>query len=190
MRPQRWPHRIAGFSILIVALILIGCAKRPVNAPVTAPAPLGSASRAIPATSSGDGPRRAATAPSAAAVRGPNPAEFRPTAALTDIHFDFDKYAIRPEDAKILDQNAAWMKANPNDLILIEGHADERGTNEYNLALGDRRARATKDSLIAQGVQASRLTTISYGEERPLCVEHNEACWAKNRRAHFLVKAQ
>ena len=74
--------------------------------------------------------------------------------------------------------------------MLIEGHADERGTVEYNLALGERRAKAAMNYLVAQGVQASRFTVISYGEERPFCTEHNEACWSKNRRAHFLVKAQ
>jgi peptidoglycan-associated lipoprotein len=74
--------------------------------------------------------------------------------------------------------------------VLIEGHCDERGTNEYNLALGERRAKATMNYLVGQGVQANRITIISYGKERPTCTEHSEACWAKNRRAHFLVKAR
>ncbi|MBI3457958.1 MAG: OmpA family protein [Candidatus Rokubacteria bacterium] len=87
-----------------------------------------------------------------------------------------------PED------NATWLKANPNALLLIEGHADERGTNEYNLALGERRAKATRDFLVSLGVEAGRMTVISYGEERPTCTERTEACWAQNRRAHFLVK--
>jgi peptidoglycan-associated lipoprotein len=108
---------------------------------------------------------------------------------LKDIHFDFDKYDIRPGDAKVLDANAAWLKTN-NNLVLVEGHCDERGTNEYNLALGERRAKATMNYLVAQGVQANRITIISYGKERPVCTEHNEACWARNRRAHFLVKAR
>ena len=106
---------------------------------------------------------------------------------LKDIHFDFDKYDIRPGDAKILDGNATWLKGN-DQLVLIEGHCDERGTNEYNLALGERRAKSTMNYLVAQGVQASRITIISYGKERPLCTEHAESCWAKNRRDHFLVK--
>ena len=91
-------------------------------------------------------------------------------------------------DAKVLDANASWLKQNDNQLLLIEGHCDERGTNEYNLALGERRAKAAMNYLVAQGVQASRITIISYGEERPLCREKNDACWAQNRRAHFLVK--
>jgi len=109
---------------------------------------------------------------------------------LKDIHFDFDKYNIRPEDAKILDANAAWLKSNSRNLVLIEGHCDQRGTNEYNLALGERRAKSTMNYLVAQGVQASRITIISYGKERPLCTEKTEACYAQNRRAHFLTKAQ
>ncbi len=107
---------------------------------------------------------------------------------LKDVFFDFDKYDIRPEDAKTLDANAGWFKSNPNHLILIEGHCDERGTNEYNLALGERRAKSAMNYLVSQGVQASRITIISYGEERPQCSEKNDSCWAKNRRSHFLVK--
>ena len=115
-------------------------------------------------------------------------AEFREVVALKDIHFDFDKYDIRPDAARVLDANVDWMKSNPDATILVEGHCDERGTNDYNLALGDRRARATMNYLVARGVAASRIRTISYGEERPLCAAHTEACWARNRRAHFLAR--
>jgi peptidoglycan-associated lipoprotein len=118
------------------------------------------------------------------------PSEFSPNPNLKTIYFDFDKYNIRPDDAKTLDGDAAWLKANPNNLVLIEGHADERGTNEYNLALGEKRAKAAMNYLVAQGVQASRVTIISYGEERPVCAEKTEACWAKNRRDNFLTKAR
>jgi peptidoglycan-associated lipoprotein len=111
-------------------------------------------------------------------------------AALKDVNFDFDKYDIRPADAKVLDTNAAWLKTNARNLLLIEGHCDERGTPEYNLALGERRAKAAMSYLVALGIPASRISIISYGEERPLCRESGEACWAKNRRAHFLVKPQ
>ncbi|HTI56376.1 MAG TPA: peptidoglycan-associated lipoprotein Pal [Verrucomicrobiae bacterium] len=130
-------------------------------------------------------------APSTAApsTTPPAPSEFTANANLKDVFFDFDKYDIRPNDAKMLDSNAVWLKSN-NDLVLIEGHCDERGTNEYNLALGERRAKAAMNYLVAQGVQASRITIISYGKERPTCTEHSEACWAQNRRAHFLVKAR
>jgi peptidoglycan-associated lipoprotein len=118
------------------------------------------------------------------------PQEFQPVAGLNDIHFDFDEYKIRPEDARILDEDAAWLKTNRAALILIEGHADERGTSEYNLALGEHRAKAAKSYLVALGVHASRVTILSYGKERPLCVERNETCWSQNRRAHILVKPQ
>jgi outer membrane protein OmpA-like peptidoglycan-associated protein len=91
----------------------------------------------------------------------PAPQEFLETAALRNIYFDFDKYEIRPGDALILEENANWLKASANTLVLIEGHCDERGTNEYNLALGERRAKATGDYLVSLGIAASRITTIS-----------------------------
>jgi peptidoglycan-associated lipoprotein len=116
--------------------------------------------------------------------------EFGSNDNVKPIYFDFDKAQVRPGDAKILEANAAWLKANPGYLLLIEGHCDERGTNEYNLALGDRRAKATMEFLATQGVTMDRMSTISYGEERPTCTSHDEACWAKNRRGQFLVKEQ
>src|SRR5262249_60989625 len=103
-------------------------------------------------------------------------------------HFAFDKSDIAPADAKILDASAKWLTANPTQLLLSEGHTDERGTDAYNLALGDRRAKAAMNYLVAQGVQGDRITIVSFGEERPLCREHNEACWSQNRRDMFLVK--
>ncbi len=120
----------------------------------------------------------------------PSPKEFVEVSALRDIHFDFDRYEVRAQDAKVLDENAQWLKRNAGVRVLIEGHADERGTNEYNLALGERRARAARDYLESRGVDASRMVIISYGEERPVCTERTEACWAKNRRAHFLIKEE
>ena len=118
----------------------------------------------------------------------PSPKEFVESAALRDVFFDFDRYDVRTGDKGTLDENAKWLKSNQGALLLIEGHADERGTNEYNLALGERRAKATRDYLVSVGIDAGRITVISYGEERPTCTEKVEACWAKNRRAHFLVK--
>jgi len=84
-------------------------------------------------------------------------------------------------------RHAAWLRENADATVTIEGHCDDRGTNEYNLALGDRRADSTKAFLVDLGIGASRLTTISYGEERPLCMQQTEECWAKNRRGHFVV---
>ena len=106
---------------------------------------------------------------------------------LKDIYFDFDKYTIRPGDAEILKAIAAVLKKYPSVKIQIEGHCDERGTNEYNLALGERRANSTKDYFLSLGISKDRLSAISYGEERPLDPGHNEEAWAKNRRAHFII---
>jgi peptidoglycan-associated lipoprotein len=105
-------------------------------------------------------------------------------AGLQDIHFDFDKYNIRQGDAAVLKKDSEWLKANPGK-VRIEGHCDERGTVEYNLALGQRRADSTKNYLMTLGIEKSRLETISYGKERPLDPGHNEGAWAKNRRAHL-----
>jgi peptidoglycan-associated lipoprotein len=104
-----------------------------------------------------------------------------------DIYFDFDKYDIRPDAKPILQSVADWLIKNKSSELLIEGHCDERGTNEYNLALGDRRARTTRDYLVSLGVASGRIDIISYGEEKPLCAEKTEECWQKNRRAHFIV---
>ena len=106
---------------------------------------------------------------------------------IDPIFFDFDRYEIRPGDAKTLEADAAWLRTN-DVRILIEGQCDERGTDEYNIALGDRRARATMNGLVAQGIAADRMSTVSYGKDRPVCTEHTEACWALNRRAHIVVK--
>jgi len=106
---------------------------------------------------------------------------------IKDIQFDFDKYDIRPWDAEILKENAALLMKHPKVKIQIEGHCDERGTNEYNLALGERRANSAKNYLISLGIASDRISSISYGEERPLVPGHNEEAWAKNRRAHFVI---
>ena len=107
---------------------------------------------------------------------------------LDDVFFDFDSSDLGSRARETLEVNSQWLRSNPNHLLLIEGHCDERGTNEYNLALGERRAKSAMNYLVSQGVQASRITIISYGEERPACTEKNEECWSRNRRAHFLVK--
>jgi len=205
---QRRGHLLLVLPLLVLTLFLVGCPKRPATTaasapPPTAPAPAAPAPGAVapapgraPASASASAPAAAAPAPAAAAparpaaATPPRPSEFSESPNLKDIHFDFDKYDIRPGDATILDANGAWLKQAASNLVLIEGHADERGTNEYNLALGERRAKATMNYLVSQGIQASRMTIISYGEERPACTDKNESCWSKNRRAHFLVKAR
>ncbi len=106
---------------------------------------------------------------------------------LNDIHFAFDRYDLREEGRRILAKNARVLLAHPNLRIQIEGHCDERGSNEYNLALGEKRAVSAKLYLIKLGVKGDRLATISYGEEMPLDPRHNEEAWAKNRRCHFII---
>ena len=121
------------------------------------------------------------------AVR-PAPADFVAIPEVKAVRFDFDRALIRSDDATVLDANVEYLKNNVDTLVLIEGHADERGTAEYNLALGERRARAARDYLVSQGIAADRISLVSFGEERPECSEHVEACWARNRRAEFLIK--
>lgn len=109
---------------------------------------------------------------------------------LHDVHFDFDKSDIRDDAKPVLEENAAFLKKYPTIKIVVEGHCDERGSVEYNLALGERRAKAAKNYLATLGVDASRMTTVSYGKELPLDPGHSEEAWAKNRRAHFLAVAK
>jgi peptidoglycan-associated lipoprotein len=110
--------------------------------------------------------------------------------AFKDIHFEFDKFNLRPEARDILKQFADWLIKNKNYDALIEGNCDERGTTEYNLALGERRAKEAMKYLVELGIDGKRLKTISYGKERPLDPGHNEEAWAKNRRDHFVVTPQ
>ena len=105
-----------------------------------------------------------------------------------DIHFAFDCSALNSASQSVLKQKAVWLDANADASVTIEGHCDERGTNEYNLALADRRAQSAKAFLIELGVEKSRINTISYGEERPIDDGHNEQAWTKNRRAHFIIE--
>jgi peptidoglycan-associated lipoprotein len=106
---------------------------------------------------------------------------------LQDIHFEFDRFDLDNNSRAILKKNIAYLETHPNVRIEIQGHCDERGSNNYNITLGERRARSTKAFLISNGVDANRIHAISYGEERPFCFENNESCWRQNRRGHFLV---
>jgi peptidoglycan-associated lipoprotein len=107
--------------------------------------------------------------------------------ALGHILFDFDRDLIRSDAKRVLNENIRLLKENPKAKIIIQGHADERGTNEYNLALGERRVQTAKRYLLASGIELYRIRTISYGEERPFCFERNERCWQENRRGHFAL---
>jgi peptidoglycan-associated lipoprotein len=112
---------------------------------------------------------------------------FKPTSELKDIHFQFDKYDLDSSSKSILKQNADFLKQHPSVKVEIQGHCDERGTNNYNLALGQRRAASTKRYLASLGIPENRLHVISYGEEKPFCNESSDSCWWRNRRAHFMV---
>ncbi len=105
-----------------------------------------------------------------------------------DVFFDYDSYTIRPDAQASLSQAAPFLTQHPNLRFTIEGHCDERGSTEYNLALGDKRAAAVKDALVKAGVPSDRIKTISYGKEKPFCTESNEQCWQQNRRGHFVLQ--
>jgi peptidoglycan-associated lipoprotein len=190
-------------AISAVAMLLTGCPKRPATAVVSAPAPAAPApappapapAPVAPAPAPPPAPVAPAPAPPpapppVAAPAPPPPAarEYMPNSALKDIYFDFDKSNIRPRDAKILDASLAYLKANPGEIVLVEGHCDERGTNEYNLALGERRAKSAVNYLVSRGIEASRFSVVSYGKERPVCNQRTEACYARNRHDRFLSK--
>ncbi len=107
---------------------------------------------------------------------------------IKNIFFDFDKYNIRADQEQAMQADAQFLAQHPNIKFTIEGHCDERGSIEYNVALGDNRANSVKQALVAAGVNADRIHTISYGKERPVCTEHNEECWQQNRRGHFVYE--
>lgn len=116
--------------------------------------------------------------------QGLSPGEGGP---LADVQYDYNSYDLRSEARSTLQTNAEWLKANPSARVEVEGHCDERGTVEYNLALGAQRAKSAKDYLMTLGISADRLSTISYGEELPVCRDTDEGCFERNRRAHFVV---
>ena len=110
------------------------------------------------------------------------------TTGLGDIYFDFDRYDIRTDALPVLETDARWLRSEQGKSLLIEGHCDERGTLAYNLVLGEKRAKSAKRYLEDLGIPGTRIHTTSYGEVRPLCQDHNEGCWSKNRRDHFVVQ--
>jgi peptidoglycan-associated lipoprotein len=180
----------AVLPILALTLLLAGCPKRPAMTAATAPPPVPLAAAAPPTPAPAPAPiAPAPVAPPTAAPAPPAPPkEYRANDALKSIFFAFDKSDIRPGDAKVLDATAAYLKADPSQLVLIEGHCDERGTAEYNLALGERRAKSAMNYLVSNGIEVARITTISYGKERPVCSERAETCWSRNRNDTFLTK--
>ncbi|MBI4382149.1 MAG: peptidoglycan-associated lipoprotein Pal [candidate division NC10 bacterium] len=131
-----------------------------------------------------------APAPPAPVVAPPAPVAAKEAGrepSLGDIFFDYDQSFIRPDAKKTLDKNVEWLRGNARPILIIEGHCDERGSQEYNLALGHRRAKAAQDYLVASGIDEKRIKTISYGKERPFVAGHDESAWQWNRRAHFVL---
>jgi peptidoglycan-associated lipoprotein len=114
--------------------------------------------------------------------------EFRAEAGLLDVFFAYDSWTISEDGRQALSRDAEWIKSNPSVLVKVEGHCDERGTAAYNLVLGEKRAKATRNYLVELGVGANRLFVVSYGKERPSCNEHTESCYQQNRRGHLVVK--
>ena len=163
----RFPHSLK-FACLSAALMLGACTHKQeaVNtAPPPAPPPQ----------------QQSAPAPVTSSIIPGSAEDFRVNVGDT-VHFALNQYNIEDSDKAVLGRQAAWLSKYPAVRVTVEGHADERGTREYNLALGARRANAVKEYLVSQGVSTARVETISYGKERPICTDSNEACWAQNRR--------
>ena len=152
-----------------------------VNYTITATGPGGSANANVRVTVTPAPP----APPPAAAPRSSIEDLF--TKEVQDAFFDLDKADIRADARTALMKTGEFLRSYPQVKVTLEGHCDERGSTEYNLALGDRRAQAAKDFLVSLGVPADRMQTVSYGKERPFCMDHNEACWQQNRRAHFVL---
>ncbi len=171
---------IGVLSVFLVSL-LAGCSTTPPPKPQEAtmqPQPQAATQKPVSATTSSSGSSLEAHREGKSPAVGP----------LTDIYFDFDRYDLSADSRDVLKAHAQWLKSNPTAQVEIEGHCDERGTGEYNIALGAKRAEAAKDYLVTLGVPAARFSTISYGKELPVCTEHTEDCWQKNRHDRFVVK--
>ena len=168
-------------AALVAALVLsAGCAKKkPAELP---PAPVGADGTAGAGAEGADGAGTGTGAVGNAALPGSR-ADFLQSVTADRVYFDTDEYNIDAEDRTVLDSQVSWLQRNPTARVTIEGHADERGTREYNLALGDRRANAAKNYLVARGISASRINVISWGKERPEALGSDESAYAQNRRA-------
>jgi outer membrane protein OmpA-like peptidoglycan-associated protein len=175
-QPRRFTHMIATY----VSTALIAC-----FALAGTPA---WAADAVPSGAKPDGPRAAATPVTPARDAAAKLNGFAPAPELGSVHFDFDKAAIRPSEARILDKHAEWLKANSGVTVGIDAGTDPRGSVVYNKRLSERRAKAVKDYLVARGVAADRIVNAASGEGLPACRDTGEACWQKNRRADFVVK--
>lgn len=183
------------FSCSLLALmVLIGCApgnrpRKNTDLTWTVENPLASkgASHGAAQIVARDTTRATPSSSSLDALRKGESTATPESSPLKDIHFEFDRYDLRADARETLKATADWLKKNPSIRVEIEGHCDERGSNEYNLGLGAKRAAAAKDYLVALEISADRLSTVSYGEEIPACRERVEGCWEKNRRDRFVI---
>ena len=181
-------NRLVCCGLLTITLTAVGCSPSATSKPE--PGAASSAPTKSPAQRPGEGQRGdtgESTTPGQSSLDELQKGKPSTSGPLKDIYFGFDRYDLEGEARETLKANADWLKRNPAARVEIEGHCDERGTNEYNLALGAKRAQAAKDYLITLGVVTERLSTISYGEEIPVCKEQNENCWRQNRRARFVI---
>jgi peptidoglycan-associated lipoprotein len=174
--------------ILIVAIGFVGC-KTAVPPPTMAPPPVTRIEPPPPPPAPEMGMREPGIAelPMAPPVRAPMDIAFDFAENMRKVHFEFDKSRLTEEAKAVLQENAAWLRQNPDIAVQIEGHCDERGTIEYNLALGERRAMSARNYMASLGIDPNRLFTISYGEERPAVLGHDEDAWTQNRRAEFKI---
>jgi len=171
---------------LTAAIAFTACAKKAPPAPPPPPPPL-APEAPPPAPPPAPRPEVAPVVDEYARLKSMSAEEIEKSGLLKEVFFDFDKAEIREQDRATLSQNADALKRFDFLRITVEGHCDERGTVEYNLALGERRARAAHDYLVSLGVPADRLKTVSYGKEVPACTQSGEECWQRNRRSHFTV---
>ena len=169
--------RVAGVAILVMALALGGCSSKKKNA-AGGEGANGGANPLGEGNEGGTG---------GSSLKNMQNGTLGANGPMSDIHFDYNDSTIRPQDGDILKANANWLSSNPSAHVQIEGHCDDRGSEEYNIALGARRAQAAKDYLATLGVSSDRMSTISYGKELPLCSDETDDCWAQNRRDHFAV---
>lgn len=171
-------------SYVLASLLFAGCAQMAADRTDASSTPMDEATQAAPVKVVESVPPMGSVSSLEAFRRGEAADNSGP---LANVYFDFDRYDLRDDARETLRANAEWLKRNPYVRIQIEGHADERGTNEYNLALGARRADAAKKYLVALGISEEQISTISYGEEVPACTEQSEECWQRNRRDRFVV---
>jgi peptidoglycan-associated lipoprotein len=192
---------LGALALAAVSVIGVGCTKKAPTAPAPPPAPQPTATVSQPQQTPPQ-QRAVAQTPTPQPVSQPSRTPDAATRAridtllarIEDAYFDYDKHTLRPDAVKALTADSSELrdilKDYPDYKLTVEGHCDERGSAEYNMALGQERAQAAKDYLVQVGIPTGQLATVSYGKEKPICEQHDEACWQKNRRIHIVAQAQ